>query len=291
MIKQNIVKKAIIPVAGLGTRFLPATKAQPKEMLPIIDKPVIHYIVEEAVNSGIETIIFITGRHKRAIEDYFDYSPELENKLLQKNQHHILSKIREICHLANFIYVRQKLPLGDGDAILQAEKLIGDEPVAILFGDDIVDSKIPALLQLIKVYEKYNDCVVALTKVSKKEVSLYGNVEAIKIDKNVYEIKNIVQKPKPEEALSNLAIVGKYIITPEIFKELRNIPQEKDKEINLTSALKNLLAKRPVYGVEIEGKRYDCGSKIGLLKAIIDFGLKHPEVKRGCKNYLKKIKI
>ena len=286
-----MIRKAIIPVAGLGTRFLPATKSQPKEMLPIIDKPVVHFIVEEAVKSGIEDIIFITGRHKRAIEDYFDYFPELENNLLQKNKKNTFHLIRSIAHLANFIYVRQKIPRGDGDAILQAECLINNEPFAVLFGDDIVDSKIPALLQLIKVFEKYQDCIIALQEVPKKDVKHYGVVQAIKVNKNIYEIKDIVEKPDIKSAPSNLAIIGKYILIPEIFAELKKISQEKDKEIGLADALKSLLKVRSVYGVKIQGIRYDCGSKIGFLKAIINFGLKHPEVKKDFKQYLKQIAI
>lgn len=288
---MKIIKKAIIPVAGLGTRFLPATKSQPKEMLPIIDKPVVHFIVEEAVKSGIEDIIFITGRHKRAIEDYFDYFPELENNLLQKNKKETFQLIRSIAHLANFVYVRQKIPKGDGDALLQAECLINNEPFAVLFGDDIVDSKIPALLQLIKVFEKYQDCVIALQEVPKKDVKHYGIVDAIKIDKNIFEIKNIIEKPDIKLAPSNLAIIGKYILIPEIFNELKKISSNTNSEIRLADGLKKLLKKRPVYGVKIEGKRYDCGSKIGFIKAIIDFGLKHQETKKDLKRYLKNLKI
>ncbi|MGC8981741.1 MAG: UTP--glucose-1-phosphate uridylyltransferase GalU [Minisyncoccia bacterium] len=289
MKRQNIIKKAIIPVAGLGTRFLPATKSQPKEMLPIIDKPVVHFIVEEAIRSGIEDIIFITGRHKRAIEDYFDYTPELENNLLQKNKIEIFNNLRSIAHMANFIYVRQKEQKGDGDAILQAECLIKNEPFAVLFGDDIIDSKKPALLQLIEIFEKYRDCVVALGKVPKKDLKHYGVVKVIKVDKNVYEIKDIVEKPEPNYAPSNLAIIGKYILIPEILNELKNIKNKN--EIRIADALKSFLKKRPIYGVKIEGKRYDCGSKIGFVKAIIEFGLKHPEIKRELKNYIKSFKF
>jgi UTP--glucose-1-phosphate uridylyltransferase len=287
--KQDLIKKAVIPVAGLGTRFLPATKSQPKEMLPIIDKPVVHFIVEEAINSGIEDIIFITGRHKRAIEDYFDYTPELENNLFQKNKIDILNKIKSIAHLANFIYVRQKEQKGDGDAILQAECLVKNEPFAVLFGDDIVISKKPALLQLTEVFEKYRDCAIALYEVPKKFLKHYGVVKAVKIDKNIYEIKDIVEKPEPSKAPSNLAIIGKYVLIPEIFDELRNIKSKE--EIRLADALKNILSKRPVYGVKIEGKRYDCGSKVDFVKAIIDLSLRHPEVKKEIRKHLKSLKI
>jgi UTP--glucose-1-phosphate uridylyltransferase len=284
---QKIIKKAIIPVAGLGTRFLPATKSQPKEMLPIIDKPVVHFIVEEAINSGIEDIIFITGRHKRAIEDYFDYTPELENNLFQKNKLDILNKIRSIAHLANFIYVRQKEQKGDGDAILQAECLIKNEPFAVLFGDDIVISKKPALLQLIEVFEKYRDCTIALCEIPKKFLKHYGVVKAVQVGKNIYEIKDIVEKPDPSKAPSNLAIIGKYVLIPEIFDELRNIKSKE--EIRLADALKNILSKRPVYGVKIESRRYDCGNKVDFVKAIIDLSLRHPEVKKEIRKHLKSL--
>jgi UTP--glucose-1-phosphate uridylyltransferase len=286
---EKLVKKAIIPVAGFGTRFLPATKSQPKEMLTIIDKPVVHFIVEEAVNSGIEDIIFITGRHKRAIEDYFDYMPELENNLAQKNKMDILNKIRSIAHLANFIYVRQKEQKGTGDAILQAECLIKNEPFAVLFGDEIVISKKPALLQLIEVFEKYRDCTLALYEIPKKFLKHYGVVKAIKIDKNIYEIKDIIEKPDQSRAPSNLALIGKYVLIPEILDELKSV-KYKD-ELGLTDALKSLLQKRPIYGVKIEGKRYDCGNKIDFVKAIIDLSLQHPEVKKEIRKHLKSLRI
>ncbi len=284
-----MITKAIIPVAGLGTRFLPATKAQPKEMLPIIDKPVIQYLVEEAVNSGIKNIIFVTGRGKRAIEDHFDYAPELESRLLQKNKKDIFKKVRKISEMANFVYVRQKQPKGDGDALLCAEHLIQNEPVAVLFGDDIVDAETPCLKQMTEVFKKYGDCVVALDEIPKKETKHYGVVEAIKISDRIFEIKSIVEKPNPEKAPSNLAIVGKYIITPEIFKELKKLKPFKKGELRLADALKNLLKKRPIYGYKFEGKRYDCGSKLGYLKATVDFGLKHQEVKKEFGKYLTKI--
>jgi UTP--glucose-1-phosphate uridylyltransferase len=286
---QNLIKKAIIPVGGLGTRFLPATKSQPKEMLTIIDKPVVHFIVEEIVNSGIKDIIFITGRHKRAIEDYFDYMPELENNLAQKNKIDILNKIRSIAHLANFIYVRQKEPKGSGDAILQAECLVKNEPFAVLFGDEIVISKKPALLQLIEVFEKYRDCTVALYEIPKKFLKHYGIVKAVKIDKNIYEIKDIIEKPEPSKAPSNLAVIGKYILIPEILDELKSVKYTD--ELGLTDALKSLLQKRPIYGVRIGGKRYDCGNKIDFVKAIIDLSLQHPEVKKEIKRHLKSLRI
>ncbi|MGC8776069.1 MAG: UTP--glucose-1-phosphate uridylyltransferase GalU [Minisyncoccia bacterium] len=284
---KKIINKVIIPVAGLGTRFLPATKAQPKEMLPIIDKPIIQYLVEEAVASGIKDIIFVTGRGKRAIEDHFDYAPELENRLLLKNKKEIFQEVRKISEMANFVYVRQKIPKGDGDALLCASHLINNKPFAVLFGDDIVDAKNPCLLQMINVFEKYEDCVVALDEVPQKETKHYGIISGIKISENLYEIKDIIEKPEPEKAPSNLAVVGKYILIPEIFNELKKIKPQHNQELRLTDALKKLLRKKPIYGFKFNGKRYDCGSKIGYLKATVDFGLKHPEVKNDFKKYLK----
>jgi len=286
-LKQSIIKKAILPVAGLGTRFLPATKAQPKEMLPIIDKPIIQYLVEEAVNSGIQDIIFVTGRGKRAIEDHFDYAPELENNLLLKNKKEVFQEVRQISEMARFVYIRQKVPRGDGDAILCANHLINNEPFAVLFGDDIVDAYVPCLLQMINIFEKYRDCVVALDEVPLKETKHYGVVKAVKISENVYEIKDIVEKPDPQKTPSNLIIVGKYILIPEILEELKKIKPSKNKELRLADALKNFLKKRPVYGFRFKGKRYDCGSKIGYLKATVDFALKHNELKNEFKKHLK----
>ena len=288
---KSSIRKAIIPVAGLGTRFLPATKAQPKEMLPIIDKPIIQYLVEEAVDSGISNVIFVTGRGKRAIEDHFDYAPELESSLLEKNKKDIFRQVRAISDLANFIYVRQNLPRGDGDAILSASHLANGEPVAVLFGDDIVSGKEPCLLQMIKIFEKYGDPVIALDEVPKSQVSEYGIVKAKKISENVFEIEDIVEKPSPEKAPSNLSIVGKFIITPEVFKELKKIKKFHKKELRLADALKAFLKKKPIYGLKFEGKRYDCGSKIGFLKATVDFALKHKETKTAFKKYLKSLKL
>ncbi len=215
---NGLVKKAIIPVAGLGTRFLPATKAQPKEMLPIVDKPVVQYLVEEAVASGIKEIIFVTGRSKRAIEDHFDYAPELEAALQQKGKSEMLNEVRRLSKMAKFTYVRQNEPKGDGDALLCAEYLIGDEPIAVLFGDVVVDSDPPCLKQLINVFEKYGDSVVALERVPKNDVSKYGVVLPVKIDGRTVRIKDMVEKPSPEQAPSNLVATGKYIITKDVFQ-------------------------------------------------------------------------
>ncbi|MBI1839095.1 MAG: UTP--glucose-1-phosphate uridylyltransferase GalU [Candidatus Colwellbacteria bacterium] len=286
-----MISKVIIPAAGLGTRFLPATKAQPKEMLPIIDKPVIQYLVEEAADSGMTDVIFVTGRGKRAIEDHFDFSPELESALLLKNRKDVFKEVRAISKLARFSYVRQNSPRGEGDAILCAEHLVGKhESVGVLFGDDIVDSKVPCLLQMEDVFERYGDVVLALDAVPRSEVRHYGVVKAVEISKNVYEIKDIVEKPDPKEAPSNLIIVGKYIITPNVFEELRKLKHKsRSGEVGLSTALKNLLKRRPIYGLRFEGKRYDCGNKLGFLKATIDFALKHEAIKKEFRKYLKEV--
>ncbi|MBD3300300.1 MAG: UTP--glucose-1-phosphate uridylyltransferase GalU [Candidatus Moranbacteria bacterium] len=274
-----MIKKAIVLVAGYGTRFLPATKNMPKEMLPVVDKPVIQYLVEEAVAAGIEEIIFVTGRGKRSIEDHFDKSFELEHNLVEKNKKVMLEDVRKISHLAKFAYVRQPEPKGDGDALLRARHLIGDEPVAVLFGDDIIDSEIPALKQLMKVYEKYQDPVICLEKVPRENVSSYGIIDGVEVSDRVYEIKNFVEKPSVEEAPSNLAVVGKYIITPEVFKAIEQGGFSKDGEMRLADGFIKLLEQKPVYGCVFEGKRFDCGSKIGFLKATVEFGLKHEQTK------------
>jgi UTP--glucose-1-phosphate uridylyltransferase len=281
------IKKAIIPVAGFGTRFLPATKAQPKEMLPIVDKPIIQYLVEEAVAAGIEEIIFVTGRGKRAIEDHFDCSFELEQTLVEKNKTDRLQAIYNISNMAKFSFVRQPKPLGDGDALLRARHLVGNEPVAVLFGDDIVDSEKPCIGQLMETFQKYNSPVVALLKVPMDQVSNFGVVDGVKHNGGTYEIKRLVEKPKKEEAPSDLIIVGKYILTPAVFEELDKVVPAKDGEIRLADALSNMLGKKAIYGLEFEGKRYDCGSKLGFLEATVDYALKHPEVGEEFKAFLK----
>ena len=280
------IKKAIIPVAGFGTRFLPATKAQPKEMLPIVDKPIIQYLVEEAVAAGIEEIVFVTGRGKRAIEDHFDCSFELEHTLVEKNKLDRLQAIYNISNMAKFSFVRQPKPLGDGDALLRARHIIGDEPCAVLFGDDIVDSEKPCIGQLMDVYDKYQSPVLALLEVPMDQVSKFGVVDGVKVNGDIYEIKQLVEKPKQEEAPSNLIVVGKYIITPDVFDELEGVVPSKDGEIRLADAFSNMLGKKAFYGLEFEGKRYDCGSKLGFLEATVDYALKHAEVKDGFRAFL-----
>lgn len=288
------ITKAILPVAGFGTRFLPATKAQPKEMLPVVDKPVVQYLVEEAVASGIEEIIFVTGRGKRAIEDHFDVSYELENTLVEKNKQDLLAAVQKISNLAKFSYVRQPIPLGDGHALLCAKHLVNKgEAVAVLFGDDIVDGEVPALRQLIDVYEKYQDPVIALMQVMPEEVSKFGVVEPIRIDERTHEIKNFIEKPKQEEAPSNLIAVGKYVITYEVLEALEHLRVQADKnEIRLADAFIQLLKEgRPLYGYEFEGTRHDCGDKFGFVQATIALGLKHPEISEKLRAYLKSLSL
>lgn len=283
------IRKAIIPVGGMGTRFLPASKAQPKEMLPVVDKPVIQYIVEEAVASGIKEIVFVTAIGKRAIEDHFDRNFELEYRLEQKRKIKELKNVAAIGKLAKFAFVRQHKPLGDGHAVLSAIPFVdAHEPVAVLFGDDIIDAKTPALKQLIKIYDKYQDPVIALQEVPKKEISKYGVIGGKKIAPRIWEINKFVEKPSPAEAPSNLGVVGHYIITPEIFKILESQKAGKDGEIRLADAFETYLKnKRALYGCVFEGTRYDCGNKLGFLRAQIEFGKKHPEVGPAFKKYLK----
>ncbi len=291
---MNKIRKAILPVAGFGTRFLPATKAQPKEMLPVVDKPVVQYLVEEAVASGIEEIIFVTGRGKRAIEDHFDVSYELEDTLVEKNKHDLLEQVRKVSNLAKFSYVRQPVPMGDGHALLCAKHLVNEgEAVAVLFGDDIVDNEVPALKQLLNVYDKYQDSVVALTTVPKEEVSKFGVVDTTRLDERTHELKSFVEKPKMEDAPSNLVAVGKYVITWEVFQALETIKSgSKDGEVRLADAfIQMLLHGRPMYGYELEGVRHDCGDKFGFVRATIALGLKHPEIGEKLKQYLRDLKV
>ncbi|MBI2473439.1 UTP--glucose-1-phosphate uridylyltransferase GalU [Candidatus Uhrbacteria bacterium] len=282
------IRKAIIPVAGMGTRFLPASKAQPKEMLAVVDKPVIQYIVEEAVASGIEEIIFVTAIGKRAIEDHFDRNFELEYRLEQKNKISELDIVKQIGKLAHFAFVRQTKPLGDGHAVLSALPFIDQhEPVAVLFGDDIIDAQRPALAQLIDIYETYGDPVIALQKVPKKEVSRFGVIGGKRLNPNVWEINQFVEKPEVEKAPSDLIVIGRYILTPEIFELLPQQAAGKDGEIRLADAFITRLEQgKALYGCKFEGIRYDCGSKLGFLKAQVELGLKHPEIGSELKRYL-----
>ncbi len=283
------IKKAIIPVAGFGTRFLPAAKAQPKEMLAVVDKPVVQYIVEEAVASGIEEIIFVTSIGKRAIEDHFDRNFELEYRLEQKSKLKELESIKAIGKLAKFAFVRQSKPLGDGHAVLSALPFVnGNEPVAVLFGDDIIDGKVPALKQLMDAYEKYGNPVIALQKVPRKQVSSYGVIGGTAVNKKIWDIQKFVEKPKVEDAPSDLIFIGRSILTPEILELLPLVEAGKDGEIRLADAFDAYLkGSGSLYGCVFEGTRYDCGNKLGFLKAQVELGLKHPEIGKELRKYLK----
>ena len=285
------IRKAIIPAAGLGTRFLPATKAQPKEMLPIVDKPTIQYIVEEAVASGIEEIVIIIGRGKRSIEDHFDKSYELEDALLKKNQLAMLEEVQKISNLVNIYYVRQKEPKGLGHAILCAKSFIGNEPFAILLGDDIVKSNIPCLKQIINVFEYCNSSVIAVQSVPDKEVHKYGIIKpkGSDIEPNLFYIDSLVEKPNKVAAPSNYAIMGRYVLRPEIFDILSNLPVEHGKELQLTDAISELNKQQAVLAYIFEGNRYDIGDKIGLIKATLDFALEREDIRAEVLSYLKTV--
>jgi len=284
------ITKAIIPVAGFGTRFLPATKAQPKEMLPIVDKPIIQYVVEEAVASGITDIILVTGAGKRAIEDHFDHNSELYNWLIRQGKTKLKTEIKSIAEMANFIYIRQKGPYGNGTPVLCAEEVIGNEPFVVLWGDEFIYSNPPRLKQCLEVFEKYGDPVLSGIRVDKKDVHKYGIAETIKIEKNIFQIKSLVEKPDSKHAPSNLATHGCYVLTPDIFGELKKLRPGKGGEVWLTDAIKALMKKRPIYACEIKnGTYYDTGSKIGWLRANVDFALKDKTLGKDFKHYLKSV--
>lgn len=283
------ITKAVIPAAGLGTRFLPATKAQPKEMLPIVDKPTIQYIVEEAVKSGITDILIITGRSKRAIEDHFDRSIELELELESKDKQEMLDTVRAISEMVNVQYVRQKMPKGLGHAILCAKSFVGNEPFAVLLGDDIVDSEVPCLKQLTDAYDENKATVLGVQQIDRKNVNKYGIVDGIEISKGIHKVNTLVEKPKIEEAPSNVAILGRYIISPAIFGILENTKPGAGGEIQLTDALKELANIEPMIAYEFEGKRYDVGDKLGFLQATTEFALKNDELKDDFSKYIKEL--
>ncbi|MDX6384253.1 MAG: UTP--glucose-phosphate uridylyltransferase [Blastocatellia bacterium] len=285
------VRKAVFPAAGLGTRFLPATKASPKEMLPLVDKPLIQYGVEEAVASGIESVIIVTGRGKSAIEDHFDISFELEALLRERGKHDDHRLVRGITDMVRISYVRQREALGLGHAILQARDLVGDEPFAVVLSDDIIDSKTPALRQLLDVYEKYDAPVVAIMEVEGEAISRFGVIEGEEIADGIYRIKDMVEKPALADAPSNLAIIGRYILTPDIFAEIEGTKAGAIGEIQITDAMRALLKKRDFYGLRFEGKRYDAGDKLGFLIATVDFGLKHDDLAPGFRAYLRGLKL
>ena len=280
------LRKAVIPAAGLGTRFLPATKAQPKEMLPIVDKPTIQYIIEEAASAGVEDIIIVTGRSKRSIEDHFDRSIELEFELEKAGKSDWLEMVKSISEIANIHFIRQKQPLGLGHAVLTASHFIGDEPFAVLLGDDVVVSKKPALQQMVDVFSEYKTSILGVQEVSPDAVSRYGIVDCINIDNAVYKVRDLIEKPKKEDAPSNIAILGRYILTPSIFKYLENQTPGAGGEIQLTDALKRLSKNEAMYAYTFKGHRYDVGTKIGFLQANIEFALRNPEIADDLKKYL-----
>jgi UTP--glucose-1-phosphate uridylyltransferase len=281
--------KAVIPAAGLGTRFLPATKAQPKEMLPLVDKPAIHYVVKEAVDSGIDDILIITGRGKRAIEDYFDRSIELENLLRAKGDRKQLAEIEEISGMANIHYIRQKEARGLGHAILCAEKHVGDEPFVVLLGDDIVFSKKPCTQQCVELYERYNSPIIAVERVPRHMISSYGVVKGRHVSEKLVLIEDLIEKPSPEKAPSDLGILGRYVLTPDVFKFLQETKPGKNNEIQLTDALRKLNKSREMYAYVIDGKRYDLGNKIDYMKASIECALFRHEMGPELMQYLKGI--
>lgn len=289
MMKGDIimkVKKAVIPAAGLGTRFLPATKAQPKEMLPIVDKPTIQHIIEEAVASGIEEILIITGRNKRAIEDHFDKSVELEQQLKDTGKKDMLEMVEDISNMAEIYYIRQKEPKGLGHAINCARTFVGNEPFAVMLGDDVVYGDKPCLKQLIECYNEYKTTILGVQQVVREDVYKYGIVEGKHIENNVYKVKDLIEKPDVDEAPSNIAILGRYIITPKIFEILSTIEPGKGGEIQLTDALKKLSLQEAIYAYDFEGRRYDVGDKLGFLEATIEFALRKDEIKNDFEKYI-----
>ena len=288
------VRKAVFPAAGLGTRFLPATKAQPKEMLVLVDKPVMQYGVEEAAASGLQNIIIVTGRGKNAIEDHFDVAVELESFLEQRGKTEQLEEIRSITRLVNVSYVRQGEPLGLGHAVLVARGMVGDEPFAVVLSDDVIDATPPALKQMIDVFQRVQGPVLAVERVPVEDVSSYGIVK-VEDDQNlgrgVHRIVDLVEKPKREEAPSNLAIIGRYILTPDIFDALETTARDRTGEIQLTNGLRQLLRKRPLYAYEVSGTRHDTGNKLGFLKALVYFALRRPELAEPFKRYLETLDV
>jgi UTP--glucose-1-phosphate uridylyltransferase len=285
----SVVRKAVFPAAGLGTRFLPATKAQPKEMLPLVDKPIIQYGVEEAVASGIDNIILVTGRGKNAIEDHFDVSVELESFLEARGKREQLEEVRKISRLINFAYVRQGEPLGLGHAVLVARELVGQEPFAVTLGDDVIDADPPALKQLIDVFEKVGGPVLAVERVPREDISSYGVIAPApngQVGDGVYEVRDLVEKPPVAEAPSDLAIIGRYILTPDIFPALASIRSDRTGEIQLTNGLRELLKSRPIFACEVRGVRHDTGNKLGFLKAVVYFALRRPDLAEKFSAYL-----
>ena len=283
------IRKAVFPAAGLGTRFLPATKAQPKEMLPLVDKPIIQFGVEEAVAAGIEVVIIVTGRGKRAMEDHFDFAPEMEEALEKKGDLAARDELRRISEMATVLYVRQREPLGLGHAVLMAEPLVGNEPFAVILSDDIIFSKTPAIKQLTDVYSQRQASVVAVEPVSPEHISSYGVIDPTPVGDRLYEVRRLVEKPQPQDAPSNLGIVGRYVLTPEIFDLLKRVPAGRGGEIQLTDALQMLSESQKVFALEFEGTRYDAGSKIGYLKATVDYALQRSDIAPEFRAHLERV--
>jgi len=286
---KNLVRKAVFPAAGLGTRFLPATKAQPKEMLPLVDKPIIQYGVEEAVASGLKDIILVTGRGKNAIEDHFDVSIELESFLESRGKMDLLQEVRKISNMINVAYVRQGEPLGLGHAVLVARSLVGNEPFAVILADDVVDAAPPALAQMLDVFDEVNGPVLMVERVPKDQISSYGVIAAEVVRPGVYRITDLVEKPPVDQAPSDLAIIGRYILTPDIFESLDATSKDRVGEIQLTNGLKHLLKTRPLYACEVKGVRHDTGNKLGFLKAVVYFAMKRPDLSGPLGDYLNKL--
>jgi UTP--glucose-1-phosphate uridylyltransferase len=290
------VRKAVFPAAGLGTRFLPATKAQPKEMLPLVDKPIIQYGVEEAIHSGIQNIIIVTGRGKTAIEDHFDVSFELEHLLETRGKKDLLSIVRNVSDMINVAYVRQKEAMGLGHAVLRSMELVGEEPFAVVLADDVIDAETPCLRQLLDVYEFFCSPVLAVMEVPPENISAYGAIDGEPIAHNgtrdrVYRIRDLVEKPKPSEAPSNLAIIGRYVLIPEIFQSLLAIEPGAGSELQLTDALRHLLRTRPIYAYRFEGTRYDAGDKLGFLQATVELALRRHDLGGRFRDYLKNLQL
>ena len=283
------IRKAVIPVAGLGTRFLPATKTVPKELLPIVDIPAIQYVVQEAVDSGISEVIFVTGRGKDSIEDHFDEIPELEQVLEERGQKEAVQNLRQIAEMIEVVSVRQKKPLGLGHAVFCARDLVGDEPFAVLLSDDLIEAPVPCLRQLMEIFEEKRESVLALRRVPDDQVRRYGIVQGKQLTKGLYEVENMVEKPQPHETPSRLAIIGRYILRPEIFSLLENVTPGKGGEIQLTDGISQLARQKKVYGYEFEGEHYDIGDKFGFVRATVAYALKRPELKEQTREYLQAV--
>jgi UTP--glucose-1-phosphate uridylyltransferase len=287
------LRKAVFPAAGLGTRFLPATKAQPKEMLPLVDKPIIQYVIEEAVAAGLTNIIIVTGRGKNAIEDHFDVSYELEKLLEERGKHDLLEQVRAISSMINVAYVRQGETLGLGHAVMVARDLVGDEPFAVMLGDDIIDAPVPCMKQMVQVFERVGDPVIAVCRVPPEEISAYGVIDGEPEPDNdrLYRVRDMVEKPPPDQAPSDLAIIGRYILTPDIFEALARTPRDAGGEIQLTNGIRALRRHRRVYGYRFEGVRHDAGNKLGFLKATVEFALKRDDLGGPFREYLRSLEL